>query len=264
MIFEDEDKDEDTTGNGNHSISAQTHSSSNRSIVASVHQSGPARCTIQANTSTLQDTSESKYQEPEERGLLHMATHKTSRSNQQIDVNSALSKAIEKKSTSRVSRDNDIEQPTSKGYKKPQLQVNMARQKKVEALEDSTLAGLESSDEEEKEPGEQTNPRQAVTSTRATTPPVAVATQSNVYTTTRGCNAWQGNTIGGGRRRGRSCGHTPGSHYFGTGGGSQSYWTEAPDGRTPISFQEAYVMRLHSHRLHNSTYLVLLPQETPG
>jgi len=37
MIFKDEDKDEDTTGNGNHSISAQTHSSSNRSIVASVH-----------------------------------------------------------------------------------------------------------------------------------------------------------------------------------------------------------------------------------
>ena len=58
MIFEDEDKDEDTTGNGNHSISAQMHSSSNRSIVASVHQSGPARRTIQANTSTLQDTSE--------------------------------------------------------------------------------------------------------------------------------------------------------------------------------------------------------------
>jgi len=53
MIFEDKDKDEDTTGNGNPSISAETHSSSNRSIVASVHQSGPARCTIQASASTL-------------------------------------------------------------------------------------------------------------------------------------------------------------------------------------------------------------------
>jgi len=30
-----------------------------------------------------------------------------------------------------------------------------------------------------------------------------------------------------------------------------------------ISFQKAYVMHLHSHRLPNSTYLVLLPQETP-
>jgi len=142
MIFKDEDKDEDTTGNGNPSISAQTHYSSNRSIVASVHQSGPARRTIQVNTSTLRDTSESKYQEPEERGLLYMATHKTSNSNRQIDVNSAFSKAIEKKSTNHVSWDNDIEQPASERYKKPQLQVNMARRKKVEVLEDGTLAGL--------------------------------------------------------------------------------------------------------------------------
>jgi len=65
-----------------------------------------------------------------------MATHKTLKSNRQIDVNSAFSKAIEKKSTSRVSWDNDIEQPTSERYKKPQFQVNVARPKKVEALED--------------------------------------------------------------------------------------------------------------------------------
>jgi len=66
MIFEDEEED----ATGVDSISAQTHSSSKRSIAASVHQSDPTRRTIQANTSTLRDTSESKYQEPEERGLL--------------------------------------------------------------------------------------------------------------------------------------------------------------------------------------------------
>jgi len=84
MIFEDEE--EDTTGNDNPSISDQRHSSSKRNIVASAHQSGPARRTIQANTSTLRDTSESKYQEPEERGLLCVATHKTMKSNKQMDV----------------------------------------------------------------------------------------------------------------------------------------------------------------------------------
>jgi len=56
---------------------------------------------IQANTSMLRrGISEEKYQEPEERGLLYMATHKTTKSNKQIDVNIAFSKAIEKKSTS--------------------------------------------------------------------------------------------------------------------------------------------------------------------
>jgi len=105
-----------------------------------------------------------------------MATHKTSKSNRQIDTNSAFSKAIEKKSTSRVSWDNNIEQPTSKRYKKPQIQVNVARRKKVEVLEGGTLAGLESSDEEEKEPGEQTNPRQATTSAQVTPHPVAAGT----------------------------------------------------------------------------------------
>ena len=228
MIFEDEDKDENTTGDGNPSISAQTHSSSNRSIVASVHQSDPARRTIQANASTLRHTSESKCQEPEERGRLHMATHKTSNSNRQTDANGAFSKAVEKKSTSRVSWDNDIKQPASKRHKKPQLQVNMARWKKVEALEDGALAGLESSDKEEREPGEQTNPRRIVTSTQVTAPPVAAATRSNVHAAARGYNTRRDNTTGGGRGRGRGRGHTPGSHCFGAGGGGQSYRTEAP------------------------------------
>jgi len=39
MIFEDEEEDE--AGNVNPSISAQSHSSSNRSIMASAHQSDP-------------------------------------------------------------------------------------------------------------------------------------------------------------------------------------------------------------------------------
>jgi len=57
MIFEDEE--EDATGNDNPSISAQSHSSSKRNIVASVHQSDPTRCTIQANASTLRGAEES-------------------------------------------------------------------------------------------------------------------------------------------------------------------------------------------------------------
>ena len=89
MIFEDEEED----ATGNDSISAQMHSSSKRSIVASVHQSDPAKRTIQANTSTLRDASESKYQEPKERGLPHVATHKTTKFNRQIDIKSAFSKA---------------------------------------------------------------------------------------------------------------------------------------------------------------------------
>jgi len=40
MIFEDEEVDKDNVVNP--SISAQTHTSSNRNIVASVHQSDPA------------------------------------------------------------------------------------------------------------------------------------------------------------------------------------------------------------------------------
>jgi len=119
MIFEDEEEDE--AGTVNPSISAQSHSSSNRSILASVHQSDPTRRMIQTNTSTLRNTEESKYQDPEERGLLYMATHEMTKSNKQIDVNNTFSKAVEKKSTGHVSWDNNIEQPTTKRYKKPQI-----------------------------------------------------------------------------------------------------------------------------------------------
>jgi len=119
MIFEDEEEDED--GIVNPSISAQSHSSSNWNIVASVHQSDPTQRTIQANTSTLRNAEESKYQDPEERGLLYVATHKTTKSNKQIDVNNAFSKAVEKKSTGHVTWDNDIKRPTTQWYKKPQI-----------------------------------------------------------------------------------------------------------------------------------------------
>jgi len=119
MVFEDEEGDEDNTVNP--SVSAQTHSSSNRNIVASVHQSDPTRRTIQANASTLRSSEESKYQDPKERGLLYMATHKMTKSNRQIDVNNAFSKAVEKKSTSHVTWDNDIKQPTTQGSKKTQI-----------------------------------------------------------------------------------------------------------------------------------------------
>jgi len=53
IIFDEEDEEEETTGNDNPSVSAQTHSSSKRSIVLSVHQSNPTKRTIQANTSTV-------------------------------------------------------------------------------------------------------------------------------------------------------------------------------------------------------------------
>jgi len=68
-----------------------------------------------------------------------MATHKMTKSNKQIDVNSAFTKAIEKKSTNHVSWDNDIEQPTSGRYKKPQIWVNMASQKRVVFKDDGTI-----------------------------------------------------------------------------------------------------------------------------
>jgi len=57
MVFEDEEGDEDNVVNP--SISAQMHASSNRNVVASVHQSDPTRRTIQANTSTLRNSEES-------------------------------------------------------------------------------------------------------------------------------------------------------------------------------------------------------------
>jgi len=164
-VFEDEvDKDHVV----NSSISAQTHTSSNRNIVASVHQSNPARRTIQANTSMLRNSEESKYQDPEEQGLLYMATHKMAKSNRQIDVNNAFSKAVEKKSSSHVTWDNDIEQPTNQQSKKTQLRVNMASRKKFVFRDDGTM--VETPDDEEQDTSSQVLPTPRTTgSTRSRT-----------------------------------------------------------------------------------------------
>jgi len=90
---------------------------------------------------------------------IYMATHKTTKSNRQIDVNSAFSKAIDKKSTNQVTWQNDIEQPSTKRYKKPQLRVNMAERRKIVFREDGTVSGLGSSSEDEDcGPAETTNP----------------------------------------------------------------------------------------------------------
>jgi len=221
MIFEDEEEDEG--GNVNHSISAQSHSSSNRSIVASVHQSDPTRRTIQANTSTLRNTEESKYQDPEERGLLYMATHKMTKSNRQIDVNNAFSKAVEKKSTGHVTWDNDIEQPTTERYKKPQIRVNMASRKKVVFKDDGTI--VESPDDEEQATLDQAIP----------TPCTAVSTQPGTYATICGNSTRPCPTMNNVPGRGRGRGSTPGSHYFGAGGqGGRRSQASTPDGRTHL------------------------------
>jgi len=166
MVFEDKEVDEDDIN--------QAHTSSNRNIVASVHQSDPARRTIQANTSTLRNSEESKYQDPEERGLLYMATHKMTKSNRQIDVNNTFSKAVEKKSSSHVTWDNDIEQPTSQRSKKTQLRVNMASRKKVVFRDDGTM--VETPDDEEQDTSSQ------VLSTLRTT----VGTRSRTNAANRG------------------------------------------------------------------------------
>jgi len=195
MVFEDEEVDEDDI--------AQAHTSSNRSIMASVHQSDPARRTIQANTSTLRNSEESKYQDPEERGLLYMATHKMTKSNRQIDVNNAFSKAVEKKSSSQVTWDNDIEQPTSQRPKKTQLRVNMANRKKVVFRDDGTMV-------ENPDDGEQDTSRQLLPTPRTT-----ISTRSRTNTANRG-NRGRSRpmTVASGRGRG----YTPGSNYFGAGG----------------------------------------------
>jgi len=194
MIFED--KEEDEAGNVNPSISAQSHSSSNRSILASVHQSDPTRHTVQENTSTLRNAEESKYQEPKERGLLYMATHKMTKSNRQVDVNNAFSKAVEKKSTGHVSWDYDIEQPTTERYKKPQIRVNMASRKKVVFKDDGTI--VESPDNEE----------QATSDQAVTTPHIAVSTQPGTHATVRGNSTQPRPTMNNVLGRGRGCGRT--------------------------------------------------------
>jgi len=196
MIFEDEEED---------NIAAQSHSSSNRNIVASVHQSDPTRRTIQANTSTLRNAEESKYQDPEERGLLYAATHKTTKSNRQIDVNNAFSKAVKKKSTGHVTWDNDIEQPTTQRSKKTQIQVNMASRKKVVFRDDGTI--VEFPDDEEQD----TSSNQVTT-----TPHTDASVQPRTHATTHSNRARPrpAMTVAHGRGRGR----TPGSHYLGAGG----------------------------------------------
>jgi len=219
MVFEDEEVDEDNVVNP--SISAQTHTSSNWNIVASVFQSDPARRTIQANTSTLRNSEESKYQDPEERGLLYMATHKMTKSNRQIDVNNAFSKAVEKKSSSHVTWDNDIEQPTNQRSKKTQLRVNMASRKKVVFRDDGTI--VETPDDEE----------QDTSSQGLATPHTTASTRSRTYAATRGNRGRPRPTMTVARGRGR--GHTPGSHYFGAGGqGGRNFQAPAPDGRTHL------------------------------
>jgi len=76
IIFDDEDEGEDTTGNDDASVSAQTHSSSKWNIMASVHESKPMKRAIQANTSMLQrGISKAKYQEPDDKGLLLYNRH---------------------------------------------------------------------------------------------------------------------------------------------------------------------------------------------
>jgi len=156
-----------------------------------------------------------------------MDTHKTTKSNKQIDVNSAFCKATEKKSTSRVSWANDVEQPATKWYKKPQLQVNMARRKKVTLQENGTLTGLGSSDEEE-----QTNPNQTNPNTQVSTPCVDANMQPQRHVANHRTGTRPGSTIGAGHGHCRGRGRTPGSHYFGNGG--QSNRTVAPDGRTHL------------------------------
>jgi len=113
-----------------------------------------------------------------------MATHKTTKTNRQVDVNSTFSKAVEKKSTNNVAWKNDIELPISNRYKKPQLQVNMASRKKVAFQEDGTVAGLGSSNEEENNQEEQANNSYVATGTQ--------------LSTTHTTNARRGNARGGG------------------------------------------------------------------
>jgi len=213
QVFEDEEVDEDDI--------AQAHTSSNQSIVASVHQSDPAQRAIQANTSTLRNSEESKYQDPEERGLLYMATHKMTKSNRQIDVNNAFSKAVEKKSLSQVTWDNDIEQPTSQRPKKTQLRVNMANRKKVVFRDDGTM--VETPDDEE-----QDTPCQLLPTPRTT---VSTRLRINAANCGNRGRPRPAMTVASGRGRG----YTPGSNYYGAGGqGGRGFRAPAPDGRTHL------------------------------
>jgi len=169
----------------------------------------------------LINSEELKYQDPEERGLLYMTTHKMTKSNRQIDVNNAFSKAVEKKSSSHVTWDNDTEQPTNQRSKKTQIRVNMASRKKVVFRDDGTI--VETPDDEEQDTSSQV----------LTTPRTTVSTRSRTYAATRGIRGRPRPTMTVARGRGR--GHTPGLHYFGAGGqGGRSFRAPAPDGRTHL------------------------------
>ena len=133
-----------------------------------------------------------------------MATHKMTKSNRQIDVNNAFSRAVEKKSTGHVTWDNDIKQPTTQRPKKTQIRVNMASRKKVVFRDDGTI--VESPDDEEQDTSSQ------VVTTLHTT----VSTRSRTHAATRGNRGRPRPAMTVARGRGR--GHTPGSHYFGAGG----------------------------------------------
>jgi len=120
-----------------------------------------------------------------------MATHKTTKSNRQIDVNNAFSKAVEKKSSSHVTWNNDIEQPSNQRPKKTQIRVNMASRKKVVFRDDGTI--VETPDDEE-----QDTPSQMLATPRPT-----VSTWSRTYTAARGNRGRPRPTMTVARGRGR-------------------------------------------------------------
>jgi len=103
-----------------------------------------------------------------------MATHKMTKSNRQIDVNNAFSKAVEKKSSSQVTWDNDVEQPTSQRPKKTQLRVNVANRKKVVFRDDGTM--VETPDDEEQDTSRQVLP----------TPRTTISSRSRINAADRG------------------------------------------------------------------------------
>jgi len=127
-----------------------------------------------------------------------MATHKMTKSNRQIDVNNDFSKAVEKKSMSHVTWDNNIEQPTTQRSKKTQIRVNMASRKKVVFRDDGTI--VETPDDEEQDTSSQ----------------VLATLHTRTHAATHGDRGRPRPTMTVARGRGR--GHTPGSHYFGAGG----------------------------------------------
>jgi len=151
-----------------------------------------------------------------------MATHKMTKSNRQIDVNNAFSKAVEKKSMSHVTWDNDIDQPTTQRSKKTQIRVNMASWKKV-VFRDADGTIMETPDDEEQDTSSQV----------LATPHTTVSTRSRTHAATRGNRGQPRPTMT--VARGRGHGHTPGSHYFGAGGqGGRNFQAPAPDGRTHL------------------------------